>query len=285
MRIAVTGATGFVGRAIADHLVSLGHEVVGISRAGDVALDLTSPDFADRLAVSTLPCETIVHCAASLDKDYLSQSMLLCNVLGTQSVVRLALLWKCKTLIYMSSVPVIGVPQVLPIDESHPTAPVTGYHAAKLLGEQLVALANSDALRTLSYRLSAPVGPRMPRNRILPVFVRQARRNETICLAGKGTRTQNYVDVRDIAHAVEQGLNTVVDGVFNIAGDHSISNLDLARLCISLNASESDIAFSGEVDPEENLRWEVSIARARKSLRYKPACSLEDSILAISREI
>jgi nucleoside-diphosphate-sugar epimerase len=285
VRIAITGVSGFVGGAIAGHLAHLGHQVIGVSRTGSVAADLTALDFADQVAAATPPCEAIVHCGASLEKDYLSQSMLLCNAVGTQSVLRLASLWKCKMLFYMSSVPVIGIPRIVPIDEEHPTAPTTGYHTAKLLGEQLVTLAGSATLRTLSYRLSAPIGPRMPQNRILFTFVRQALRNEAIRIAGQGTRTQNYVDVRDIARAVELGLNTPADGVFNIAGDRSISNLDLANLCIKLTGSHSTISFSGGTDPEEGLRWEISTARARKALGYEPAYSLEDSIPAVAHDL
>ncbi len=285
MRIAVTGASGFVGRAVAKHLTDQGHQIVGISRKGSVVADLTAPEFAEQVAAAVPPCDAMVHCGASLEKDQLSRSMLLCNALGTQSVLRLASLWKCTTLFYMSSVPVIGVPQILPIDEDHPTSPATGYHAAKLLGEHLVTLARSPSLRTLSYRLTAPVGPQMPRNRIMFAFVSQALRNETIHIAGQGTRTQNYVDVRDIARAVELGLTTPAEGVFNIGGDCSISNLDLAKLCVRLTGSHSTINLAGGADPEEGLRWEISTARARKALGYEPAYSLEDSILAVSLDI
>jgi nucleoside-diphosphate-sugar epimerase len=250
-----------------------------------VAADLTTPEFAEQVAAAVQPCDAVVHCGASLEKDQLSQSMLLSNALGTQSVLRLASLWKCSTLVYMSSIPVIGIPRILPIDEDHPTRPGTGYHAAKLFGEHLVTLASSPSLRTLSFRLSAPVGPQMPRNRIMFSFVSQALRNETILIAGQGTRTQNYVDVRDIARAVELGLKTPAQGVFNVAGDCSISNLDLAKLCVRLTGSHSTIKFAGKADPEGELRWEISTARARKELGYKSAYSLEDSILAVSRDV
>src|SRR5262249_22670631 len=154
----------------------------------------TGLGFAEQVAALVTPCEVIVHCGASLEKSLYSQSMLLCNALGTQSVIRLASLWKCRSLLYMSSVPVIGTPRILPIDEHHPTYPTTGYHAAKLFGEHLVSLAHSPSLRTVSFRLTAPVGPQMPSNRILSAFVAQAMRNETIRIVGRGTRAQNYVD-------------------------------------------------------------------------------------------
>ncbi len=96
---------------------------------------------------------------------------------------------------------------------------------------------------------------------------------------------QNYVDVRDIARAVELGLGSSASGVFNIAGARSISNLDLAKLCIQLTGSRSTIAFSGAPDVEEGLRWEISTARAHKAFGYTPAYSLEDSICAVAREI
>jgi nucleoside-diphosphate-sugar epimerase len=125
----------------------------------------------------------------------------------------------------------------------------------------------------------------MPRNRILSVFVQRSLNGEALILAGKGTRCQNYVDVRDVAVAVEGCLGSKTDGVYNIGGLRAISNLELAELCISVCGSRSQVTFSGTADAEEGIVWDVSIARARAGLGYEPHIALQDSISAVAAEI
>jgi nucleoside-diphosphate-sugar epimerase len=149
-----------------------------------------------------------------------------------------------------------------------------------LFGEHLVRLAASPALRTASLRLTSPIGPGTPPGRIFSEFAGRARRGEPLVLAGQGGRRQNYVDVRDIARAVGQCLQTGASGIFNVAGTADVSNLELARCCIQTLGSASPVAFSGTADPEEHIAWVVSTEKARRSFGYQPVHSLADSIQA-----
>jgi len=262
------------------HLGSLGCETVDVSRSGTVRADLASPDFAERVAAAVEKCDAIVHCAASMAKGLTDLALSHANCAGTQQVIRLASLLGAQRLVYISSVPVIGRPGQLPVTEKHPTSPPTAYHASKLFGEHIVRLAGGAGITTASLRLTSPVGPGTPPGRIFSEFAARARRGETLLLAGRGGRRQNYVDIRDIARAVGQCVNSEASGVFNIAGENSCSNLELAERCIQALASSSLITFSGAADPDESLAWEVSIEKARESFGYRPACSIEDSIHA-----
>jgi len=292
MRILVTGSSGHVGQAIAEHLANAGHEVVGLDlRPGgptgliqQIEADIASENVASRICCEAPPCAAIVHTAAALGKDLCAPAISLTNCLGTQQMIRLACLWGATRFIYTSGVPVIGLPQQLPITEEHPVHPPTAYHASKLYGEHLVRLAERDGLIATILRLTSPVGPNMPDNRILSIFVRRALANERLTLVGQGTRRQNYVDVRDVALAVEACLCQSVSGLFNVASNRSISNHELAQLCVSMLASSSPIEFTGNPDPEEGVVWDVSIARAAERFGYHPHFTIEDSIRAVSRQ-
>ena len=282
MKIVITGGGGHVGGAIRRHLASLGWETADVSRSGTIRADLTAPDFAERLAAEVKQCDAIVHCAANMAKGLTDLAISQVNCTGTQQVIRAVALTRAKHLIYISSVPVVGRPQHLPVDEEHPTAPLSAYHASKLFGEHLVRIAHGPALKTASLRITSPVGPATPPGRIFSEFIRRARCGEPLILAGQGGRRQNYVDVRDVAQAVVQCLQAEASGVFNVAGAAAISNLDLARHCIKVLNSHSEVRFSGVSDQEENLAWEVSIEKARQSFGYEPAHCLEDSIQALA---
>ncbi len=297
MRVLLTGASGHVGGAIARDLVAAGFEVVGLSRrsilpAGlgeHLRLDLGTPELYRRASSETSRCDAVVHAAAAISADLDDTSVSLSNCLGTQQIVRLARAWEVRQLVFLSSVPVVGAPRSLPVTEDHPTDPPTAYHASKLYGEALVRLAVREGLNAATLRLTSPVGPSMPGARILPVFVRRALSGRPLEVLGRGSREQNYVDVRDVARAVRACLRRRVDclypvGLYNVAGRESISNLDLARRCVEVLGSRSAIELADRPDPEEGVRWRVSIARAEQLLGYDPRFPIEQSIQAVASD-
>lgn len=274
----MTGSSGFVGRAVTGQLAQSGHEVVGLSRrggSGALAIDLSEPGIADRLAGRTR-CDAIVHAAAAIDAP--GSEIALTNCLGTQQMLELAERWEVRSFVFFSSLPVIGRPLTLPVSEDHRLDPPTPYHASKLYGEHLVGLAARGGLPGVSLRLSAPVGAGMPERRILSVFVARAASGDPLELAGQGSRCQDYVDVRDVAAAVTACLERRPSGVLNIASGRAISNLELARLCVETLSSRSPVRLSGQPDRDEGVRWEVSIERAAATIGYRPRHSLAETI-------
>jgi UDP-glucose 4-epimerase len=274
-------------------MLDCGWSVIGISRNplantrpfSQIQVDIGSADMVERLAGSVQPCSAIVHAAASLHKGLYASDMTTANCLGTQQMLRLASVWGVAEFVFISSISVVGVPQALPITEEHPVAPRTAYHASKLFGEHLVAIANQQReTNGVVLRIPSPIGAGMPDNRILSVFVRRALSGAPITLLGHGSRRQNYVDVRDVARAVESCVRQKAAGVYHIAGETSISNLELADTCKSTLNSSSPIIFSEEPDPEEGFTWDVSIEKASRELGYQPRCKIEDSIVAVARQ-
>ena len=291
MRILLTGATGQVGRAIGAHLAAR-HVVIGVSRTPAarpsiheiVQATLGSEDAVSRIERCVRPCEAIIHAAAAILGDPRDPALSLTNCLGTQQVVELAIDWSRVPVIFLSSVPVIGRPGRLPITEDRPVDPPSVYHASKVFGEHLMAIAARSGCRTASLRLTSPAGPGTPETRILGTFVRRALAGAPISIAGRGTRRQNYVDVRDIAAAVEASVNSGASGVYNVAGATSISNMDLAKTCVRVLQSRSVIELAGNADPEDDVSWDVDISKARREFGYEARFGIEDSIRALADE-
>jgi UDP-glucose 4-epimerase len=293
MRILVTGSSGFVGGAIAAHLLERGHEVVGLGRritksnrglCRAIAADLAEPGVADAVSLTQPRCDAIVHAAASLDLDPHSPSTSLTNGFGTQQMLELAARWEVSSFVYLSSVPVIGRPRRLPVTEEHPVDPPTAYHASKLYGEHLLAPARAGGTAAIALRLTAPVGPGIPDGRIVSVFVRRALDGEALEVAGRGTRAQDYVDVRDVAGAVEACVARRATGLLNVASGRCVSNLELARRCVSVLGSFSEVRLGRESDPDDGMRWQVSIDAARDRIGFEPQYSLDDSIEAVAQD-
>ena len=91
-------------------------------------------------------------------------------------------------------------------------------------------------------------------------------------------RQQNYVDVRDIARATILCLEKNMSGLYNIAGKESISNYELASLCIDRCNSRSRIEFNGTSDVEDDYKWIVSNEKANRNFGYDPTYSVGDAI-------
>lgn len=289
----MTGASGHVGAACARYLADRGHEVVALSRrprafpgvAEQLEVEIGSANAADRIRDACARCDGVLHAAAAVDRDPHSSAVSLTNCLGTQQMVELAESWKVERLVYVSGVSVIGRPRELPVTESHSAAPLTAYHASKLYGEHLMQIAAGRGLPTATVRLTAPVGPGTPPHRILAVFARCALAGEPLRVLGRGSRRQDYVDVRDAAAAVELCLTEGGSGCFNVGRGASISNLELARLCVQALGSSSPVETADRPDPEEGIAWEVSIARAEAELGYQPRHTIEESIRSVASEM
>ena len=120
-RIAVTGATGFVGRHVAARLSASGHEVIRLSRR--TGIDLASPDPAV-LRGALRGCDAVIHCAG-INRELGSQTYDAIHVRGTQALVEAA------------RAAGVGHISVLSFLRARPDGP-TAYHRTKWAAEAIV---------------------------------------------------------------------------------------------------------------------------------------------------
>lgn len=165
MRVFITGASGFVGRALLQHLVARGDEAAGLARSDAAAAIVAANggvpvrgDLHDEAALTEGmgDADLVVHAAAKLaggprelrafEKD---------NVAGTRTVLRAAAATKVPTLVHVSTEQVVMGDQPLHnADESWPYAerPLGPYAATKQAAEKLVRAASSPDLRAVVVR-------------------------------------------------------------------------------------------------------------------------------------
>ncbi len=287
MKILLTGGNGFIGGHVRRTLMQAGHHVVTVSRSSsestDVEAMLGAPSYVPSVSVFVPSCDAIVHLAACIDYDDMNPELVSVNVGGAQQILELARSWQVRQVIYASSLPVIGIPQYLPITEEHPLNPLTVYHATKLAGEKILGVMRRDEIPLASLRITAPVGKGMPDNRLLTTLVRRALQGKTITLLGQGSRQQDYVDVRDIAQAVLACLNQKIDGTYNICSGSPLPNKELAEQCLSILKSKSRIKFTG-IDDAEDQVWDVSCTRAAEAFGYTPQHNMTSTIRWVAEQ-
>lgn len=292
MNVLVTGCNGFIGSYVCQELISRGHFVIGTDIMPDcrrpqatsryISADITRAEFVAEVKKSAPPIDGIIHCAAYISYQNSDLRLTNVNVCGTHNILNAAEQFMVNSIVFVSSVPVIGVPESLPITEEHPVRPLKVYHATKLMGEMLLDIAREDGVSVAHIRVPAPVGIGMNGNTIIPTFIKKCLANEPILLDGTGGRKQNYISASDIAAALISALELSCQGVFNI-GNSLISNLDLAKLCKELTHSQSEILISGKPDPADHYTWDISVEKAERAFGFKPKISLEESILELEK--
>ncbi len=294
MRILVTGTSGHIGGAVVNLLCQEGHEVVGISRTENPALpeavqqyslDITNPAFVEKTVQDVGACEAIVHAAASIKDDSHSEEMMQVNYAGSLNLLRAAKKLQARCFLYLSSLSILGTPCKHPITEAHPLTPRTGYALSKLVAEHEILEGVTDSLRTISLRISSPVGPGLRHRCIFRLFVERALENAPLQIHGTGARRQDYVDVRDIAQGILQAVCSDCRGIYNLGSGVPASNLELAQRCIQTLRSSSEIVMTGENDPDDQVCWDLSIAKAARDFGYRPRFTLEQSIADLAAEI
>ncbi len=175
MTTLVTGATGFVGSAVARALLDRGHRVRALVRAGGdrrnvegLELELVEGDLddADSLERAVAGCRHLFHVAA----DYRlwvpdPQRMHARNVEGTRKLMQAAQRAGVERIVYTSSVAVLGLlPGGEPADEDTPSSlgdMIGAYKRSKFQAEEVVReLVRTDGLPAVVVNPSAPIGPR-----------------------------------------------------------------------------------------------------------------------------
>lgn len=286
MNILLTGGNGFIGSNIKSYLLKKNHRVFEIrnvkSNKNDQSIksniifyDLKENNLDFLLEkLNHQNIEAVIHCAALTNPKANNREFLLTNTLGTDIIFLLCKKLNAIKFIYLSGLTIIGKPYNIPIRENHQVNPFNIYHASKYFGENIISLDKDDSVEKIILRITAPVGPNMPKNRFLSKLIADCNDNKKITLFGKGGRIQNYIHTNDICRFIEISLIKECKGIFNLGGSESISNLDLANYCIKKTNSKSKIEFFGE-DKEENFKWIISMEKAKLELGFEPKYDLD----------
>jgi dihydroflavonol-4-reductase len=173
MKALVTGATGFVGAAVARALIAAGWQVRVLARSGSnranlrqLAAEVIEGDLADvgSLEVALDGRDALFHVAADYRLGARDPAQLyLTNVEGTRNILSAARRVKVARIVYTSSVATIGIPSDgSPGDEATPVAlanMIGHYKRSKFLAEAVAREAAATGMSVVIVNPSTPVGP------------------------------------------------------------------------------------------------------------------------------
>ena len=192
IRVAVTGASGFIGRHLVEHLTSRGVDVRPIVRPETPLEDAA-------LASAFRGIDVVVHLAgvvSAIDE----RPFITVNVDATR-IVAIATRNAGARLVHVSSLAAAGpAPASNPRVESDPANPVTPYGRSKLAGED--AVKQIDGLRWTILRPGVVYGPRD--RAVLPLF-RMASFG-VLPLVGDRDAAYTFVHVGDVVRSIDAAI-------------------------------------------------------------------------------
>lgn len=274
-RVAVTGSSGKLGRAVVDHLLQHGWEVVALDRVRSSRADVTSSvvdltDFGQAVeAMSGIDdrhdgVDALVHLAAIPAPGLFANSATFANnIIASYNVYTAALRAGVRKIVWASSETVLGLPfdeppPYIPVDEDYAPRPNSTYSLVKTLEEELARQLcrwHPD-LTMIGLRFS---------NVMYPEDYAQFPSYD----ADPQLRRWNlwaYIDARDGAQAVRRALGHEASGpdVFIIANADTV----MSRVNHDLLAEVfPDVPLKRPVGPHETL---LCIDKARRVLGYEP---------------
>ena len=317
-RVAVTGATGFLGRALVEQLIVGGVAVRAITRGGrpSPGAETIQSDIrdADRLAKAFRGVDAVFHLAAhvhdlrSADDSVRQEAVTLG---GTLAVLNAAERAGVGHVVFASSLAVFGPVGNATVNEEHPCRPDTPYGRAKLEAEAaLVEFTARTGAFGSCIRPAMMYGPHGPGN--LPRLIRALNGHWRPSLPEFGNR-RSMIAVSDTAAAMMLAWRAkirggrayiVTDGetystrriadMIQHALGRRASRVTLPRAVFTAAARIGDLAGEvlGRRAPFDSVAFDritgsacFDASRARRELGFAPTLTLADALPAIVREV
>jgi len=289
----VTGGAGFIGSHLSRALLGQGRKVTVLDNLS-VGQRQTVPDGArfvhgdirDATAVedALTGVDAVFHLAAqvtirgSFDKFFEDLDT---NVMGTARLLRAVDASRVKWFTLASSMAVYAdASSPSPIDESHPTQPISPYGVGKLAAEGVSRqILDAKGIPFTAVRFFNTFGPGQtytPYVGVLTIFVTRLLRGEPITIYGDGEQQRDFIHVEDIV-AGTIGATGRAPGTFNLGTGRGTSLNHLAQIVLNRLAPGAQ-AQHGPAQAGE-LRFSVAnIDAARRAFGFNPSRALDRNL-------
>lgn len=251
MKVLITGGAGFIGSHVVKQLIQENYEVVivdcnKLKQAYFEQQQITYYPYdihdinVENIFKQEKP-DAIIHLAAQISVPLSMEDPVLdlkINGYGTIKLLKLATKYNVKKFIFASSAAVYGTPDYIPMDETHPVAPISFYGLSKAVGEQYIQMfQNLHQIDCSILRFSNVYGPGQSvkgEAGVVAIFNHLMQKKMPLTIYGDGEQTRDFVYVKDIAKACTASLLLSGFHTINISSNTSCSLNELIKYFISL---------------------------------------------------
>ena len=188
---------------------------------------------------------------------------------------------KARRLLQISTDEVYGsLGEVGKFEVESPLSPNSPYAASKAAADLLVrAYHQTYGLDVVTTRCSNNYGPFQFPEKFVPLMVLNGFEEKPLPIYGDGQYTRDWIHVRDHCGALEQVLNRGRPGsVYNIGGDHELTNLEVVRLILEILGRSSDLIQFVKDRPGHDRRYAVDSSGTREELGWAPRVRFQEGL-------
>jgi len=287
--ILITGGTGFIGSNIVKKLkenenvtlivLSRNKHVKETSNLEYIKCNLLYEKSLVAMQNNIQDVDYVLHMAAMIPKISFQSELeenVKQNFLATLNLLKY-LPANIKGFIYSSTIDVYGEPRYNPIDESHPTNPLTYYAASKLAAEKYLNIfLNRKHIPLTILRYSQVYGPGEPKIKAIPVFIDKVIKGERPILYGDGSDIRDYVYVDDVVNATILALTKNVGGTFNIGCGKGYSVKEVLDLIIRISGKDIKPIYKPRAKKASSSIYNITLAKEK--LGYLPSSTIKDGL-------
>ncbi len=297
--VVITGGAGFIGSHLCERFLGEGVRVICVDNFLTGSMDNLRPflkmsrfklirhDVSKPFKIAG-KVDALFHFASPASPpDYLKHPIKTLKVgsLGTHNALGMA--WAKRAIFVMASTSeVYGDPEVHPQTESYwgnvnPIGPRGVYDEAKRFSEAItLAYHREHRVDVKIGRIFNTYGPRMRRRdgRVIPNFIDQALKGESLTVYGRGTQTRSFCYVDDLVEGffrLHRCKGTT--GPVNLGNPIEYDMVDLAKVIIELTGSKSKLVYR-PLPVDDPKRRCPDISLANRLLKWKPRVGLREGL-------
>ncbi|MFH1354145.1 MAG: SDR family NAD(P)-dependent oxidoreductase [bacterium] len=304
-KVLITGGAGFIGSNIARALVQRGDKVTVLDAmlplyGGNLfnlkelrdEIEFVEGDIRDAGLVEKLVKgkDIVYNLAAQVSYiDSKDKPFLDLDINGAGHLIVLEAVRKRAPearVLFSSSRLVYGRILTVPVQEEHPTDPLSMYGIHKLLGEKYYRyFADTHGLHTMSIRIPNPYGPRqqMKHNKysIVGWFVRQAMEGKTITVFGDGKQERDYLYIDDIVDAFLQLTSKGEAGeIYNIGTHERVRFVDMVDAVLQEvgGGMKEHVPWPEDYEKNETGNYIADTSKIRELTGWESQVNLKDGV-------
>jgi len=303
-RYLVTGAAGFIARAVIQRLSAAGHTVVGVDNLNDsydprlkewrlqqlsglpgftfIKDDICRSEFFQELTENQPAFDAVIHLAARAGVRQaveIPEVYLQTNAAGTLNLLEWCRKSGTGKIVLASTSSIYGANPPLPTtEEADSCHPLQIYAASKKAAEVMAYtyhhLYGLDATIVRFFTVYGPAGrPDM----VMFRFTRWIAEGDTVSITGDGSQMRGFTFVDDIADGVIKALKPVGYEIINLGGHETITIYELLQRIETLVGKKANIQYIARHPADVDANW-ADVTKARRLLGWEPVVSLDAGV-------
>ena len=259
MKVLVVGGNGFIGSHVVDRLLIYGHSVRVFDRQPERyraplrGVDYCFGDFADRMALAKAlsGVDAVYHLLSTTvpgTADLDPKTDVHDNLVGTINLLNSMQRLGASRLLFLSSGgTVYGIPDTIPIPETHALRPINSYGIVKASIEHYLEMyRRTRGLSPIIVRASNPFGPRQTHSGVqgvISTFLRRILAGQPLEIWGDGAVVRDYLEVGDLAELCVRAGTSDKEGAYNAGSGRGLSVNEVVEAVRRVTCSEFKVVY------------------------------------------